>query len=336
MANSWEMLVDQVIALQEEPGFDAAAPPAVQWYFSQWYSDDVVMMMGWAARGVHHHLLGVAWRQRPPCSLPNDQRKLSALCHHPAGWDEIWLEVQEAWRERGGRLWQVGLVKGYLSAMVVRRSRSASSRKRWKTKAARANAVQMHKSRTPMVPTVAFRVPENDLENEAENGAETTCKSLSLEPLDANAQKSDTSSSSSSSSKEEAIPESTTPAAKPPADAPAKKLTAQQKVVERAWGIYDRFDARRPLPGVIGSWLKVFNGDAERLCRLLEDEGPRGCLSKGEGYIFRAVQSEAAGNGRQVSLPGSSRHVPLPVASAEATENILRRAIEKSKGVKPP
>lgn len=207
MANSWETLVDQVISLQEEPGFDASSPPAVQWYFSQWYSDDVVMMMGWPARGIHHHLLGVAWRQRPPCSLPNDQRKLKALCQHPAGWDEIWLEVQDAWRERAGRLWQVGLVKGYLSSMVVRRSRTASSRKRWETKAVRANGLQMHESRTPAPPTQPGNTPQTGPENTPENALKSDGNSLTSKASDANAQKSDTSSSSFPPVKETALPE---------------------------------------------------------------------------------------------------------------------------------
>ncbi len=75
-------------------------------------------------------------------------------------------------------------------------------------------------------------------------------------------------------------------------------LTPQQEAVERAWAIFDRYETARPKASVIVSWRRELKGDTDRLCRILEDQGPRGCLDKGQAYIFAVIRGEASGNGK--------------------------------------
>lgn len=135
MANSWERLVEQVIQLQEDPEFDATPPPAFQWYLRKWMGDKWVGLMSMEARGIHHHLINVAWDERPPCSLSVDELELKGLCHHPPTWDESWAQVSRAWKLYEERWWQIGLVRSYLDLMARRGPLVAAGKrgaaKRW-------------------------------------------------------------------------------------------------------------------------------------------------------------------------------------------------------------
>ena len=142
MGNDWHDAVDQVLQLQEDPDIDTTPGPSLQWYPEKWMSDPTVMLMGMAARGVHFHLLNLAWKgfsvegDAPPCSLDPDPEILRAICQRPEAWDEIWPEVKRAWKEYRDRLWNLGLCRAYLSQMDNRRRRSRAGKKaahaRWR------------------------------------------------------------------------------------------------------------------------------------------------------------------------------------------------------------
>lgn len=142
MGNDWHDVVDRVLQLQEDPDIDSKPGPSLQWYPEKWMSDPTVMLMGMAARGVHFHLLNLAWKgfsiegDAPPCSLDPDPEILRAISQRPNSWDEIWPEVKRAWKEYRDRLWNLGLCRAYLSQMENRRRRSRAGKKaaqaRWR------------------------------------------------------------------------------------------------------------------------------------------------------------------------------------------------------------
>jgi hypothetical protein len=146
MANDWRALVDEVIELQRDPEMKTAPGPAFQWYPQQWLGDPAVQLMSWEARGVHHHLLMLAWKgfdldEDPvPCSIPGDPAVLSALCHHPGRWDVLWEQIARAWKAHESRLWNLGLVRSYLAQMSTRRSRKKAANARWGNRACKPDA----------------------------------------------------------------------------------------------------------------------------------------------------------------------------------------------------
>jgi hypothetical protein len=128
MANGWESVVAEVVALQSSPG-DWRPGPGFQWFPKQWLGDDVVLMMSIPARGYHHHLIQMAWQQDPPCSLPDDQLILRGWCGHPTDWADLWQQISRAWRLLDGRWWQVGLCRAYLEQMRLRVIRRGNGKK---------------------------------------------------------------------------------------------------------------------------------------------------------------------------------------------------------------
>jgi len=50
--------------------------PAFQFYPRDWLSDANLMLLEWGCRGMHLHLLCIAWFQDPPGTLPNDDVQL--------------------------------------------------------------------------------------------------------------------------------------------------------------------------------------------------------------------------------------------------------------------
>lgn len=125
-----EEIINAVQGLQGGE-FDSRPGPSLQWYPQQWLADDAVLLMSWAARGMHFHLLQIAWRQSPPCSIPDDELSLRGWCNHPDGWPDLWKQISRGWRFKDGRWWNLGLCRSYLHQMEVRTQRSAASNKRW-------------------------------------------------------------------------------------------------------------------------------------------------------------------------------------------------------------
>ncbi len=146
MANDWRKIVADVIEIQEDAEIDSSPGPALQWYPSQWLSDPAVQLMSMAARGVHHHLLMVAWKgfdlddKAIPCSIPDDADLLKALCQHPQEWELMWPMVRRGWKSSGERLWNLGLCRVYLDQMKRRRSAKRSADARWMRSVSGRNA----------------------------------------------------------------------------------------------------------------------------------------------------------------------------------------------------
>lgn len=137
MANDWRTTVDEVLALQAIDGIDTSPAPGFQWFPQQWLGDAAVLLMSWRARGIHHHLLMIAWKgfdldeDAVPCSLPDDEGMLKALCQQPAEWADLWPQVKRGWKARKDRLWNIGLCRSYLRQMKTRRVRKAAADARW-------------------------------------------------------------------------------------------------------------------------------------------------------------------------------------------------------------
>lgn len=137
----WQEIVAEVLEWQEQGEVDSAPPPAIpQWYVKDWLGDRNVMVMDFTARGMHHHLLMVAWQESPPCSLPDDDLMLRAYCGHPEpdSWAHLWPMISRGWRKLGDRWWNLGLCKAYLRAMKVRLRSSRAGRKGGRPKKAPA------------------------------------------------------------------------------------------------------------------------------------------------------------------------------------------------------
>ncbi len=133
--NRWEEIVDLVVKLQgDDVGFKTKPGPAFQWYPGQWMKDDMVLLMSHTARGLHFHLIQLAWGMLPPCSVPAQDLKLRGWCGHPADWPDLWEQIQTGWRERGERWWQIGLCRTYLLQIKVRIERMLAARALWEKK----------------------------------------------------------------------------------------------------------------------------------------------------------------------------------------------------------
>lgn len=85
-----------------------------------------------------------------------------------------------------------------------------------------------------------------------------------------------------------------------PDDGHERRLTSQQETVRRAQEIYAGVGASPPDPGVIKLWANTLGGP-DPLCELLADLAGAGHLSKGQGYVWRAVQNRKGGSSRPVS-----------------------------------
>lgn len=146
MANDWRLTVDAVLELQESAEMDTSPAPSLQWFPQQWLGDPAVQLMGWTARGIHHHLLMVAWKgfdldgDAVPCSLPGDASLIAGICQQPPEWDTIWGSISRAWKHYRGRWWNLGLCRSYLSQMDKRRVRKGAADARWAKRDSKADA----------------------------------------------------------------------------------------------------------------------------------------------------------------------------------------------------
>lgn len=139
MANEWQALVDRIVELHDDPATKSAPGPSLQWYPQQYLADSMVLSMDWPARGVHVHLLNLAWKgvvngaseEKYPCSLPAEEKLLWRILGRPREWKKIWPEVETAWKSYRGRLWNLGLVRSYLEQMETRRIRKKAAEARW-------------------------------------------------------------------------------------------------------------------------------------------------------------------------------------------------------------
>lgn len=112
--------------------------PAFQFYPKQWLGDDKVLLMDWAARGMHMHLMCIAWQQDPPCTIPDDDSVLKKWCGNPKQWPKLRDQILRAWKLTDGRWVQEGLLKEYLKQRKYSESRKAGAEARWGKPDARA------------------------------------------------------------------------------------------------------------------------------------------------------------------------------------------------------
>src|SRR6188474_1476428 len=105
--------------------------PAFQFYPKQWLGDDQVLLMDWDARGMHVHLMCIAWQQEPPCSLPNDDSALKKWCGNPKRWRKVKDQILSAWKVIGDRLVQEGLLREYEKQRNYSESRRQAAEARW-------------------------------------------------------------------------------------------------------------------------------------------------------------------------------------------------------------
>lgn len=91
----------------------------------------MVMLMDWDARGMHLHLMCIAWQQHPPCTLPDDDEILQKWLGNPADWPRLKKQILRAWKTEGGRLVQNGLLAEWQKQQRFSQSRSENASKRW-------------------------------------------------------------------------------------------------------------------------------------------------------------------------------------------------------------
>ena len=123
------------------------APPSkpigFQFDVKQWLGDQNVMKMSYAERGMHLHLMCIAWQESPPCTLPDDDGLLSRWLNiAEAAWKNVHKKtVMSAWKqlpddqEGAGRWVLEGLQRSYLRQVQILASRQAAALARWQPKA---------------------------------------------------------------------------------------------------------------------------------------------------------------------------------------------------------
>lgn len=129
-------------------------PPAFQFYWKQWLSDDKVLAMSWEARGMHMHFICIAYQQHSPCTLPDDDELLQSWVGFPANWESLKKQIFRAWRHDPGRgLWvQDGLLRVWEAQEAYRVSRSQNASVKGKKRGrstSKAYGKHMHLSPTP-------------------------------------------------------------------------------------------------------------------------------------------------------------------------------------------
>lgn len=110
--------------------------PAFQWYPKQYLADDKVLAMDWDARGMHVHLLNIAWQQQPPGSIPDDIRVVRQWLGLPSGfadadrvWARVWPQIKTAWALKDGRWFNFGLVRSWDRQQIYKQNGSKNNSK---------------------------------------------------------------------------------------------------------------------------------------------------------------------------------------------------------------
>jgi uncharacterized protein YdaU (DUF1376 family) len=118
--------------------------PSFQFYPKQWLGDDNVLLMDWAARGMHVHLMCIAWQQDPPCTLPDDDSIIRKWCGNPKQWSKLRLQILRSWKSMGGRWVQEGLLREFEKQQKYSDSRRQAAEARWKKDDAYASWYAFH------------------------------------------------------------------------------------------------------------------------------------------------------------------------------------------------
>jgi hypothetical protein len=102
-------------------------PPSWQHYPKQWLGDDKIMLMSWEAKGMHHHLMCIAWQQDPPCTLPDDEEMIQAWLNNPPNWEVLREQIFRSWQKIGSRWLQPGLLRAWERSLLY--SKNAKKKK---------------------------------------------------------------------------------------------------------------------------------------------------------------------------------------------------------------
>jgi hypothetical protein len=137
-----EEIIDAVLEIWDGTHATAASP-SIQWYPKDWFADERVAGMSFAAKALHFDLIQRSWmtESSPVGSIDNDPAKVrreiggreylpnrymdhAAIAAQTAEWSELWTEATSGWVLHRGRLWQIGLCKAYLSMIAKRKTDS--------------------------------------------------------------------------------------------------------------------------------------------------------------------------------------------------------------------
>lgn len=105
-------------------------------YFNvkQWLGDDSILLMDWDVRGMHIHLMALAWQQENPGVLENDDQILRRWCGNPTleDWNKrIKPQILRAWTIKENLLIQDGLVREFERQQSTSEKRRAAINSRW-------------------------------------------------------------------------------------------------------------------------------------------------------------------------------------------------------------
>jgi Protein of unknown function (DUF1376) len=137
-------------------------PVGFQFHVKNWLGDHCVMAMSYAERGMHLHLMCVAWQETPPCTLPQDDEKLAHwLGLSTLAWVRIHKnKVMAAWKsktEDGITRWvQDGTQRSYEKQVSVLAARQAAALTRWRKD---VEIVSNPSELTPVAPAFSPSVP---------------------------------------------------------------------------------------------------------------------------------------------------------------------------------
>jgi uncharacterized protein YdaU (DUF1376 family) len=152
--------------------------PSFQFYPKQWLGDDNVLLMDWAARGMHVHLMCIAWQQDPPCTLPDDDSVIRKWCGNPKQWSKLRLQILRSWKRVGGRWVQEGLLREFEKQQNYSDSRRQAAEARWKKDDAYASGTHSIRNALLLQSSSSLKIKDTDMRKRASvpvdlNGART-------------------------------------------------------------------------------------------------------------------------------------------------------------------
>lgn len=149
----------------------AKKPDWFKFYVEKWRGSKAVRAMSPAGRGAYMDLLGEAWHQDPPGSVPDDDDALAELAGvSPAMWKRLRKEVLRAFEKReDGRLYQkfmadVIVPTGYGKVESAR----AAAQKRWDAEAEKAKAKAPIPDASALQPHVHTQCHQEERRGESE------------------------------------------------------------------------------------------------------------------------------------------------------------------------
>ena len=125
--------------------------PYFPWYYDVWLTDEHVQAMDWEARGMHHHLIMIAWKNRRyPCTIPKEEEAIRSILYNASdeSWARAWPKIRPAWKTKGERLVNSGLLEVYGEQQEYSNSRSRN-----------AGPTRPRRRSLPRLPSIRFDGP---------------------------------------------------------------------------------------------------------------------------------------------------------------------------------